>query len=208
MDGGPAVSGELASPPVIGGTPALHSGKGNKPVRRVVVHSAVMPCEPGRARQLGNMNRLGSTGGSWHYSTDPAETFQCSWDSYVCWHAPPNLHSLGIEMADHPAPRPDTRVKRLLWNLRRSWRWAGKNHRRMLQRTAQLTAELVVLHDLPAVWLSPRKLRAGHKGVTGHAQVSRAWGQSSHWDPGWWPRRRFMRKVRRISRRIREDQGK
>lgn len=198
------MSGQLASPPVVGGDPALHSGRGNKPVSRVVIHSAVMPCEPGRARQLGRMNQLGSTGGSWHYAIDPAEAIQCSWDSWVCWHAPPNLHSLGIEMADHPAPRPVGLTKRQLWNLRRVWRWAGKNHRAMLNRTAVLTAELCVLYDLPAVWLTPGKLRAGRKGVTGHVQVSRAWHQSTHWDPGWWPRRRFMRKVRRNVRRIRE----
>jgi hypothetical protein len=119
---------KLASPPVVGGTPAKHSGRGNKPVKRVVIHSAVMPCEPGRARQLADMNRQGSTGGSWHYATDPENTFQCSWDSYVCWHAPPNTGSLGIEMADWPSRVPG--------------RWLKANQRKMLERTARLTVEL------------------------------------------------------------------
>lgn len=199
------MSGELASPPVVGGEPALHSGTNNKPVNRVVIHSAVMPCERGRARQLGKMNQLGSTGGSWHYATDPGEAIQCSWDSYVCWHAPPNLHSLGIEMADAPGPRPVGLTKRALWNLRKSWRWADANHRAMLDVTARLTAELVVVYDLPVRWLTVSDLRAGRRGVTSHDNVSRAWHQSTHWDPGWWPRRRFMRKVRRNVQRIKAN---
>lgn len=189
---------QLASPPVVGGTPHHHSGANNKPINRVVIHSAVTPCEPGRARQLGAWNRDGTTGGSWHYATDPKETIQCSWDSFVCWHAPPNLHSVGIEMADTPGKRPLTLA------LRRAnpWRWQGANHRAMLERTAQLTAELVVYYQLPPVWLSPRRLRRGDRGVTSHANVTLAWNESSHWDPGWWPRRRFMRMVRANRRRI------
>lgn len=201
------MAGQLASPPVVGGTPALESGKVNKPIHRVVIHSAVMPCEPGRARQLGRMNQLGSTGGSWHYATDPDEAIQCSFDSWVCWHAPPNLHSLGIEMADAPGPRPTGLTKRQLWNARKVWRWADTPHRKMLARTARLTAELCVLYELPPAFLTPRQLRAGKRGVTTHNNVSRAWNQSTHWDPGWWPRRRFMRAVRREVRRI-EDERK
>lgn len=199
------MTGKLASPPVVGGDPALNSGKANKPVNRVVIHSAVMPCEPGRARQLARMNQLGSTGGSWHYATDPDETIQCSWDSWVCWHAPPNLHSLGIEMADWPAPRPTGLSKRAMWNARAVWRWAREPHRKMLARTARLTAELCVVYELPPVFLTRRKLLAGRRGVTTHNNVSRAWNQSTHWDPGWWPRRRFMRAVRREVRRIEDN---
>lgn len=175
------------APPVVGGVPANHSGTDNHRPTRVVIHSAVIPCEPGRARQLGEWNAAGSTGGSWHYATDPAETIQCSFDSYVCWHAPPNARSLGIEMADTPA-------RRSRW---KPWRWAGRNHRRMLDRTARLTAGLCAAYGIPPVYVGRRKLRRGAHGVTTHNAVSRAWGESSHWDPGVWPRRRFMRLVRR-----------
>jgi hypothetical protein len=200
------VSRRLAAPPVISGTPRNHSGTGNHPITRVVIHSAVMPCEPGRARQLGAWNRDGATGGSWHYAVDPAETFQCSYDRFVCWHAPPNGNSLGIEMADYPGHRPTGRTRAELHKLRKAWRWAGKNHRAMLARTVRLTAEILVAENLPALWLSPRDLRAGRRGVTSHDNVSRAWGQSSHWDPGWWPRRYFMRRVRAEVERIRNDE--
>lgn len=175
----------LASPPVIDGTPAKHSGEGNKVggIQRIVIHSAVMPCEPGRARQLGHMNSVGSGGGSWHYSVDPKETFQCSYDRFVCWHAPPNNHSIGIEMADNPSA-----INAL--------RWAGANHKAMLRRTAEITAELCVVHNVPPVFRTAAELKAGKRGITTHAQVTKAFGQSTHWDPGMWPRRAFMKMVR------------
>lgn len=193
------------APPYVG-PPAKHSGTGNKPVTRIVIHSAVMPCEPGRARQLGAMNREGSGGGSWHYATDPGETLQCSYDSVVCWHAPPNGHSIGIEMADWPGPVPGERRGTARWkSLKRSWRWARRPQQQMLRRTAVLTAHLCVAYDLPTRFLGPKALRAGRRGITTHANVSAAWRQSSHWDPGWWPRYSFMRQVRRHAKRLRAE---
>jgi hypothetical protein len=191
----------IPSPPVFGGVPHVHSGRDNKPIRRVVIHSAVMPCRAGGALALGRMN-LSSTTGSWHYATDPFATVQCSFDSYVCWHAPPNRGSLGIEMADYPKPWPTTRTKAAMASLRRRWRWHGKNHRLMLHRTAKLTAELLLGYDLPVRFLTVSDLRAGKQGVTTHANVSKAFGESTHWDPGAWPQRRFMRLVRRYADEI------
>jgi hypothetical protein len=154
-----------------------------------------MPCEPGRARQLGAWNRDGTTRGSWHYAVDPAETIQCSWDRYVCHAAPPNGHSLHIEMADHPAPVPASRVLQAA----RSWRWAGANHRAMLHRTAKLTAHLLLAYGLPLEFRTADELRAGAKGWTTHAEVTKAFRQSTHWDPGHWPQRRFARLVKRYA---------
>ena len=180
------------SPPVIGGHPKKHSGQGNKPIKRVVIHSAVMPCEPGRARQLGEWNRDGVGGGSWHYSVDPTATFQCSYDSYVCWHAPPNSNSIGIEMADWPTTS----------GTAKTWRWRKAHHKMMLDRTARLTARICAYYDIPPRFVGPIGLRNGKKGVTTHAMVSLAWRQSSHWDPGLWPRRKFMRLVRKYHAEI------
>ena len=180
------------SPPVVGGYPANHSGQSNHPPTRVVIHSAVMDCRPGAARLLGAWNRDGTTGGSWHYATDPAETIQCSYDRFVCWHAPPNGRSIGIEMADRPSSS--------------AARWLLPGHARMLRRTAHLAAELCLAYDLPLVFLGPAQLQAGRKGITTHAMVSEAFGQSSHWDPGGWPRKRFMRMARRHADKLTRTQ--
>lgn len=189
------------TPRVIGGNPAKHSGKGNHPVTRVVIHSAVMDCEPGAARLLAEWNTNGTTGGSWHYAVDPAEVVQCSFDSYVCHHAPPNGHSIGIEMAD----RADHEPKRNIWTMTR---WARPRQRRMLRRTAWLTAELCLAYDLPLVLMSPEALRAGRKGIVTHATVTAAFGQSTHTDPRTWPKRRFMRLVRRHAAAVRANPTK
>ncbi len=197
-----------APPAPFGGVPANHSGVGNHPPTRVVVHSAVTPCRAGMARNLARMNRDGSTGGSWHYATDPVEVIQCSWDRFVCWHAPPNGHSLAIEMADTPGPVPGDRRGSAAWKAaKRAWRWRRPEQRAMLRNTADLTAHLLVAYGLPVRYVGARGLRAGRKGWTTHVAVSRAFGQSTHWDPGFWPRFVFGRRVKRRARAlIRQDE--
>lgn len=182
------------TPPVVGGIPARHSGPTNHPPAHVVIHSAVMDCKVGAARLLGAWNRDGTTGGSWHYSTDPAETIQCSFDRFTCHAAPPNGHKLHIEMADRPIPKPTARG-RALQRLRKVWRWRTLEHQKMLHRTARLTAHLCLAYDLPLRYVGPIGLRLGRKGWTTHAAVTIAFRQSTHWDPGRWPRRRFGRLV-------------
>jgi hypothetical protein len=192
------------APPVVGGTPANQSGI-QAGYDRVVVHSAVAPCVPGMARRLGEMNRAGSTGGSWHYAVDPDETIQCSFDRYICWHAPPNSRSIGIEMADMPGTVPIGKTGQQLRFLKKSWRWADQPHRKMLERTAYLTARLLLAEGLPVQYVSASGLRAKKRGWTTHAQVSKAWGQSTHWDPGFWPRIMFGRKVKKHAAAIRKE---
>lgn len=184
--------------PVIGGVPRKHSGTDNKDggINRIVVHSAVIQGKPGAADQLGRMNAT-STTGSWHYATDSEHAVQCSWDSYVCWHAPPNKHSLGVEMADWPKPWPSGSQTKAWWTkLTKSWRWRTPYHSKMLRVTAELVAELCLEHDVPIQFLSVKMLKNGQRGITIHANVSKAFKQSTHWDPGAWPRIRFMRMVR------------
>jgi hypothetical protein len=47
-------------------------------------------------------------------------------------------------------------------------------------------------------------LRLGVKGITTHAEMSKAFRASTHWDPGAWRRFRFMRRVRRQVARIKK----
>jgi hypothetical protein len=86
--------------------------------------------------------------------------------------------------------------------MRRVWRWRRDNQLAMLRRTARLTAQLCAAYDVPPRFRNASDLRAGRRGVTTHAQVSKAFRQSTHWDPGWWPRYRFMRWVRADYRRF------
>lgn len=190
------------SPPYLG--PAARSSKGsNKPIDRIVVHSTVSPCVPGGARNIAAYFRSASAGGSAHYVVDPTEVVQVVYDSVIAWHAPPNPHSLGVEMCDLPGPVPNDKPGTARWKaLRRSWRWARPNQRAMLKLTAKLVAELCAAYDVPPYYRGVAALKAGRRGVTTHANVSAAFKQSTHWDPGWWPRWQFMRLVRRHHRLI------
>lgn len=191
--------------------PAAHtSGRGNKPILRAVIHSTVSPCEPGGADDICAYFRSERSAGSAQYVIDPEAERQCVWDDVVAWHAPPNPHTSGFEMCDIPGPVPDDPPLSAAFKAaRRSWRWAKPNQRKMLKRTANLVAAHCLAEDIPLVWLSVSALRkagpAHARGITSHANTSLAFGQSTHWDPGFWPRRRFMRLVRREAKRLRRE---
>lgn len=185
--------------------PAAHTSPGpNLPATRVVIHSTVSPCEPGGRHDIARYFRSEASGGSAHYVTDPVGVVQVVGDHTIAWHAPPNPHSLGIEMCDIPGPVPgDNLPAATVKALRHAWRWRRPNQDAMLHVTAQLAAHLCASYGIPPRYVGARALRAGQgHGVTTHAAVSRAFGQSTHWDPGFWPRRRFMRLVRRYHREL------
>lgn len=198
------MTNRIAPPSPIYLGPAAHTTPGdNKPIRRIVIHSTVSPCEPGGARNIAAYFRSERSGGSAHYVVDPEETVQVVYDGVIAWHAPPNRLSLGIEMCDIPGPVPDERPGSARWKaLKRSWRWVRPNQRKMLRRTARLTARAALAYGVPIRFCTAAELRAGAGGITTHHHVSQAWHESTHWDPGWWPRRRFMRLVRRYAKQL------
>lgn len=180
------------------GPAKFHGDNNNKPIHRIVIHSTVSPCVPGGAEAIATYFRETVTRpSSAHYVVDPSFVRQVVFDSTVAYHAPPNEHSIGIEMCDIPGPIPnDPPASAAFKAARRAWRWRKPNQRALLENTAYLTAELCAAYGVPVRFVGARALRAGRRGITTHNSVSRAFGQSTHWDPGFWPRRRFVRKVR------------
>lgn len=189
-----AMTAKPPSPPYVG--PAAHdSGPGNRPISRIVIHCTVSPCVEGGARTIAEWFRDPRSQGSAHYVVDPGETVQVVYDSVVAWHAPPNQHSIGIELCDA--------LVSAAWDHEHADRWKDRNHRRMLKRAARLTARLCLAYDVPIARLEADDLRAGKRGLCGHVDVSRAFRQSSHWDPGRaFPWAEFVRLVRKHARRI------
>jgi len=160
--------------------PAAHTTPGdNKPIHRIVMHSTVSPCAPGEAKKTAAYFRSQASGGSAHYVVDPDEVVQVVYDNVIAWHAPPNQNSLGVEMCDNPSPTDKAR-------------WNDDNHQKMIKRAARLVARLCLTYDVPAVFLSVADLKAGKHGITTHHNVSQAFRQSTHWDPGAWPQKDFM----------------
>lgn len=170
------------SPPYLG--PAkFQGGSDNKPIRRIVIHGTVSPTEAGGARNIARYFTQSVTRpSSAHYVRDPGETVQVVYDSVVAYHAPPNRHSIGYELCD--------------WVKGPITRWDDKPHRRMLRGAAKDVARLCLAYNVPIRKIGPVALRLGRKGICGHVDVSNAWRQTSHWDPGAFPWRRFIRMVR------------
>lgn len=160
------------------------------------MHGTVSPCEYGGARKISAYFRSNAARGSAHYVVDPGEVLQSAYDSVVTWHAPPNPHSIGIELCDMVGDSKGA--------LPMS-RWDDRRHASMLKLAARLTAELCLAYNVPVVLLSPADLRKGKRGICEHSDVSEAYGQSSHWDLGMFPRLRFLNMVKAEVEAIKTD---
>lgn len=169
--------------------PAAHYGsRTNMPINRVVIHGTVTPCKVGYAAIIARYFRTTDRYASTQYVGDPGTMLQVVWDSYVAYGAPPNENTLHIEICD-TVTGPLSR-------------WLDRPHRRALKRAARLTAEACLAYDVPIKKIGPKALRAGARGICGHVDVSKAWGQTNHWDPGAFPWRRFIRLVNAEARKI------
>lgn len=163
--------------------PVVHFSQGNNlPPTRIVIHCTAGPgqtCAVG-AQGTARYFQDPKSGGSAHYITDIDETIQCAYDNVICWHAPPNPHSIGIEMECSLAGDGQGH-------------WGRQDHITMMHRTAKLVAQKCLQYGIPTVKLSVADLQAGKHGVTGHADVSKAFQQSDHTDPGsYFPWAQFM----------------
>lgn len=182
------------NPPYLGPAKYYSTG-GNKPINRIVMHSTVGPTKGGSARGVANYFAHAVTRpSSAHYAVDAVEVVQVVFDGDTAYHAPPNAHSIGVEMCDYPHPTSGAR-------------WEDKDHKALLNNAARLVAELCLAYDVPPWFVGPVRLRLGRRGVTTHAAVRDAWHQTDHWDPGAWPRRAFMREVRRQVKAIKKAHG-
>lgn len=160
-----------------------HGGSNNKPVDRIVIHATVSACAVG-ARSIAEYFKRTSKPASAHYVVDQKEPIQALFDSYVGYHAPPNTHSLGIELCCTLAGQG-------------KGHWKRRDHQKMLRNAAKLTAQLCLHYDVPVVHLDGADLRAGKRGIAGHADVRDGWHQTTHWDPGpYFPWADFLRMVR------------
>lgn len=185
-----------APSPTYLGPPDKFSSGDNKPIKRIVLHGTVSPCGRGQARATAEYFRSPNAGGSAHYVVDPFEAVQSAWDSVICWHAPPNSNSIGIELTDMVGGSGGPLSIE---------RWDEGAHKLMLTRAARLTAQLCLAYGVPAKMIGPGKLKSGAKGVCEHDDVSDAWHQSTHWDLGNFPRRRFERLLRAAVAELKGD---
>lgn len=62
--------------------------------------------------------------------------------------------------------------------------WTDSKSLPMLALAARLVRWRCDANNLPLDWLKAEDLQAFKRGITSHAEISRAFGESTHWDPG------------------------
>lgn len=106
-----------------------------------------------------------------HYCVDDDTVICCVPDDRIAWHAPgANRNGIGVEHAGY------ARQNRA--------QWVDDFSLRMLALSSQLTAWLMRRHAIPLQFVVADHVKLGGRGITTHEQVSKAYGKSSHWDPG------------------------
>lgn len=180
-----------ASPPVESRVDlkAVRSGPPQPHIDRVVIHCTDSGRYPtctqpqaalGTARYFAGM--FGRPGGSAHLTVDTENTIRSLPDHVVAYHAPPNPRSWGIEIAGRAALTRDQWLSPACWPA--------------IERAAHEVAAVCARETIPTVRLTVAEVRLGQRGICGHIDVSRAFSESDHWDPGPgfpWPE--FMARV-------------
>jgi hypothetical protein len=167
---------------------AAHVSAGsNLPIYRIVIHATCpnlgysAASAPGTSAGTAGYFTSASSGGSAQYIEGVEREDHCVADAAIAWHAPPNQHSIGIEItadggnasAFNPTSHAYTRAQ-----------WLSPEVWPAVARAASRTRELCLRLGVPIVLLSVADLVAGKRGVCGHDDVSAAWHQTNHSDPG------------------------
>lgn len=149
-----------------------------KSIRWVVIHSA----EALSALSVASYFASPSAAGSAHVVVDDKRCLITLPLNVIPWGAPgANTRGYHIELAGRAA-----------WS-REQW----LAHPSMLKKAAEVVAFICARFDIPARWVGPWGLRALRPGITTHADVSRAFRRSDHWDPGpFFPKDYFLQHVR------------
>lgn len=142
------------------------------PISLLVIHSAECAETATAAEALqGWAAGPSAPKASWHYAVDSDSTTQSVRDEDTAWHAPGvNDRAIGVELAGRASQTPA--------------QWADAYSTAVLDRAARLFARLCNRHSIPAVYVDAAGLQRGERGITTHADVSRAFKRSTHTDPG------------------------
>jgi hypothetical protein len=151
--------------------------RGLAEVRLVVMHDT----EGGTAESVARYFATTSNKVSAHLVVDDAACYRCLPNNVIPMAAPgANASGFHIEQVGF------ARWSAAIWT----------SHLRTLNRAAYKAAYHCLVFGVPPVWLSADGLRRGGRGVTTHAECTKAFG-GTHTDPGpLWPRTFFMGRVR------------
>jgi N-acetyl-anhydromuramyl-L-alanine amidase AmpD len=142
-----------------------------RPIDVVVMHTMEIAERPDAAQICARWFASPASQVSAHYCVDAGGVIQCVREKDIAWHARGgNTASIGVELAGFAS------------QTRRDWR--DDYSSAVLKHAAALVAEICRRRRIPVRWLVADDLPVGRRGITGHVEVSRAYGKSDHWDPG------------------------
>jgi N-acetyl-anhydromuramyl-L-alanine amidase AmpD len=138
----------------------------------IVIHSAEIGESLEGAEALMRVCAVNERVASWHYAVDADTITQSVREADVAFHAPgANHNGIGVELSGRAR------------QTREEWQDPFSFH--MLELCAELCAGICKRWDIPAVFVPREVLRLPNaRGITTHAEVSKAFGKSDHWDPG------------------------
>jgi len=137
----------------------------------VVLHCAEVAESAGGAEWLLKYCAANDRVASWHYAVDCDSITQSVREADVAYHAPgANANGIGIEMAT--LGRPTAAM------------WADAYSQKMMTLAAFLTAGICARHKIEPFFVDAAGLLEKRRGVTSHAQVTLAFKQGDHTDPG------------------------
>jgi len=160
-------------------------------IRSVVIHCTEGHSDEGAAGYFHQGGTSAHPAGSTQLVVDDDSCYRCLRDLTIPWGAPPlNSHGVHIEQAGFSA-----------WT-RDEW----LQHRGTIRRAAFHAARWCKAYGIPRVWLDADNLHAkgeSARGLTSHNNVSLAFRQSTHTDPGpHYPVDLFMRELNAFYKRL------
>jgi N-acetyl-anhydromuramyl-L-alanine amidase AmpD len=168
---------------------AKHFKNGPRKVDLVVIHTAEIGESLAGAEALMKVCATQERVASWHYAVDADSVTQSVHELDIAFHAPgANHNGVGIELSGRARQTPEE--------------WQDAYSFRMLELAADLVAKICARYELPTVFVPRETLKLpGAQGITTHAEVSKAFGKSTHWDPGpHFPMAHFLERVRHYTR--------
>ncbi|TMR92559.1 peptidoglycan-binding domain-containing protein [Nonomuraea basaltis] len=151
-------------------SPNKHAGR-VAPIRVIVVHTMETGESGNVAENVAQYFARKATQASAHLCVDNNSVVQTVLPGDTAWAAPGcNSDGLQIELAGRAGQTKS--------------QWADDYSKDLLDLAARQVAGWCKKYSIPAKRLTRAQLRAGHKGIVGHADVSAVYKRSDHWDPG------------------------